>query len=512
MAAIGLHVLVLAVAVGVPLAALIDAGWRAAGSTSVAAQLVDWQRWLMLLGNTAIVAAVAVAIAVGVGTIVSLLLVRTNFPGRRLMHAGALLGACIPVYVGAILMINIVPAFDLEQSAVGAGVLSGLIYLPLGVVVLCAVMRAADPELEDLARLDASPVRVLWSVTLPRARAGIATAAMLITLLVATDFSITDLVLVRTFAEEVYTQFQLDRQRVGPLLTSVPVLILAALLLVVVQMRCQVVGAHAPWRLGGTPRRYTLGRWRWPIGVVLWSVALLAGGWPVVKLVLQALSGPGLSASISAVRSELLCSVMLAAIGATVIVIPAVGLAWSAVRLRRWGWGVGAALVLLLATPAPVVGISLVTLLNRPGPLGWLYDSPGVIVVGYLVRFLPVALLLLIPAAARVPVDLERAARVDGCNWVGLQRHVTWPSLRYAVAAVWLVVVILCVAEVGTTVLVAPPGWPTASVRAFTLMHFGVYHDLATLALLAAALVLLPWAGLLWSVQRWCRAGAEQST
>ena len=60
-------------------------------------------------------------------------------------------------------------------------------------------------------------------------------------------------------------------------------------------------------------------------------------------------------------------------------------------------------------------------------------------------------------------------------------------------AIVWLVVAVLCFAEVGCTVLLAPPGWTTASVRAFTLMHFGVYRDLAVLALASVGCILLPW-------------------
>ena len=67
---------------------------------------------------------------------------------------------------------------------------------------------------------------------------------------------------------------------------------------------------------------------------------------------------------------------------------------------------------------------------------------------------------------------------------------------------VWLVIAILCFGEVGCTVLLAPPGWSTASVRAFTLMHFGVYPDLAVLALVAAGYILIPWLVLVALLQR----------
>jgi ABC-type Fe3+ transport system permease subunit len=40
--------------------------------------------------------------------------------------------------------------------------------------------------------------------------------------------------------------------------------------------------------------------------------------------------------------------------------------------------------------------------------------------------------------------------------------------------------------------LLAPPGWATVSVRAFTLIHYGVYRDLAVLAVLSVGTIALP--------------------
>jgi iron(III) transport system permease protein len=156
----------------------------------------------------------------------------------------------------------------------------------------------------------------------------------------------------------------------------------------------------------------------------------------------------------------------------------------------------------LLALPAPVVGISLAGLLDRPGVWGAIYDSPAIVVLAYLVRFLPMGVLLLVPGVQRIPQELEWAARLDGCDGPRMHWHVTWPAVRADAAVAWLVVVILCFGEVAATVLVVPPGWETAAVRAFTLLHFGVYRDLAVLAVLSVACILLPWGVLVWLLRR----------
>jgi len=163
----------------------------------------------------------------------------------------------------------------------------------------------------------------------------------------------------------------------------------------------------------------------------------------------------------------------------------------------------------LLATPAPVVGIGLIGLLNRPGVAGSIYDSPLSVVIGYVVRFLPLGVLLLAAAVRRIPVTLEAAARLDGCDWLGIQRHIYWPNLATDLAMVWLVIVILCLGEIGATILVVPPGWDTVAVRAFTLLHFGVYRDLAVLAVLSAGAILVLALPLVWLLRRRVRqAGA----
>jgi len=368
--------------------------------------------------------------------------------------------------------------------------------------VLGAALRAADRDLEDLTLLDAKPWRVLVRVTLPQAAWGAAAAALLVFLLVATDFTITDILVIRTFAEEVYSQYILHRRQAGPLLTAVPTLLALAALLACAPARLGLLGEHSLWQHGTRPRVYALGRWRPPAGVACGLLLAIALGGPLALLFGHVRPLEGLGRSIAGMQRELWVSAALSALGATLTLLPAPGLAWSLVRGGRWcGWS-AAGLVLLLATPAPVVGISLITLLNRPGVCGWIYDSPLVIVLGYFVRFLPVAALLLVPAVQRLPREVELAARLDGCDWLAEHWHIRCPSLRRDAALVWLVVVILCFAEIGATKLLDVPGWETASVRAFTLIHFGVYRDLAVLALLSTAFILLPWAGLLWLLHR----------
>src|SRR5262249_29343976 len=79
--------------------------------------------------------------------------------------------------------------------------------LPWVVWIVGQGLGWVERELEEDALLSASPWRVLWWVTLPRCRAAIAAAGLWVALQAATEITVTDMMQVRTFAEEVYSQF-----------------------------------------------------------------------------------------------------------------------------------------------------------------------------------------------------------------------------------------------------------------------------------------------------------------
>lgn len=500
--AVGLHVLALLAALAVPAYAALEALRALFDPTGPehAATLATLGRWPALLWNTAQVCGVAVVSAGLMGGLLGLLATRTDLRGGRVLIGAALFMACVPVYVSTVVIFSFRAAYQLANppSAVACGLMYGLVYAPLAVLVLGAALRATDRDLEEQTLLDAGPWMVLWRVTLPQAGWGVAATGMLIILLVATDITITDVLAVRTFAEEAYTEYALGRSRAGPLLSAIPVVIVLAAMLVGLQVRYRLVGEHSPWQFGVRPRIIRLGRWRRVGGVACGVLVGVGLGGPVALLGVRCMPLNGLGAAIAGVQRELWTSAVLAISGATVVVLPAMGLAWSVARGGWLRWPLSATIVVLLAIPAPVVGISLISILNRPGLLGGIYDSPVAVVIGHFVRFLPVGILLLIPAVQRVPREVELAARVDGCDWLQEHWHIRWPAVAADVALAWLVVAIFCFAELGTTVLLVPPGWTTASVRFATLIHWGVYRDLAVLALLSAGFILLPWALLLW--------------
>jgi len=178
-----------------------------------------------------------------------------------------------------------------------------------------------------------------------------------------------------------------------------------------------------------------------------------------------------------------------------VFAVLVLGIAWLAVQARPTSgfkcirWFVAAIVVLAWCVPAPACGVALIQLLNRPGALGAIYDSPVVLIIGYLVRFLPLAVLLLVPAVERVPLELEDSARTEGCSSWGVQRFIYWPlSINHAALA-WFIVLAYSYGEIACTVSIAPADYVTLAVRFSSLMHLGAYRDPAVIVVMTVSAI-----------------------
>ena len=81
--------------------------------------------------------------------------------------------------------------------------------------------------------------------------------------------------------------------------------------------------------------------------------------------------------------------------------------------------------------------------------------------------------------------------------------QVVVPQIWPALAASGLVVFVLAFGEVGSTILVAPPGESTLPIRVYTMIANAPASQVARLALVQAAVVLVPLLAVVILGSRW---------
>lgn len=423
---------------------------------------------------------------------------RSNLQGRRAAAAFLILGALVPFYVSATAWIGIFGEGHLFRDLIGSAATVGLVHAlaqaPLGAVVCGLALRAVPRVYEEQALIDGSSrARAFVRAVLPRGRTGIFAAGALFTLAIFTDYTVSDILVVRTFAEEVYTLFAMWGSPAPAILAALPTFVLLTLLLAPLARAAASGGWSGSDRTGSVPRATSVSSRL--AGAVLVLAALLLALVPVASLARYIEADRGLAATVEAFRVELLTSSWTAIAAGVFSAIAAPALAWALVRARARRTlflAVGAA----LALPGPLAGIGLIRLLDHPGILGAVYDSPLVLVLAYVVRFFPVAILLVLPSLESMPRARVEAARIEGLSAAGVWARVLLPAAREALPRAALVVAAFAVGELQASLLVMPPGFDTVGRRFFSLVHYGLRGEAASLCLLGLACTLLPWAAL----------------
>lgn len=502
-------------------------------------------------------------VAVPIGLLLGLLIAKTNVPGRRMatwllvallpmplyLHAAAWQAAIGTLGWWTLRNAGSAPVDPLLAGLPGVAWIHGLAAVPWIALIVAAALYAIDRTQEEMALLDASPTKVLRHITLRHAAAGAMIAALWVAVTVAAEMTVTDLLRVRTFAEEIYTQAALGlfnegaqsggaTLRVQGLLAGTLLLALGGWVALAAASRWFIADDAAtgqPWRWQLT----SAGRLASPIAwLLLWllmamllivpigSLALQAGvdverteagwhrGWSALKLLSAVGTAPW------HFRRELGQSLVLGTVVASTAMLLGTLLGWTlcSVKQVRAGrllkLGLLAGLATALTLPGPVLGILTIRLLNQPpdsplASLAWWYDrtllAPWLVQV---VRATPIATLIAWPLLASVPRSVLDAAASEGAGSFRRLVTIAAPICWRGLAAGWIAAFAVSVTELPATLLVVPPGTPPVAVRIFSLLHYGVEDRVAGICLMMMGLVLLMTAIAAWLVGRGAKAGA----
>ena len=467
------------------------------------------ERQLLLLANTLWLAAGAVVVSLPLGTLLAVLVWRTDVPGRRVLLVLLAAMMFVPLYLQvAAWQVGLGRTLEISRGGLGTAIwIQGLALTPWVAVIVGAAIRAVEPELEEEALLWSSVSRVLLRVTLPRIAPAIGIAALWALLSAAAEMTVTDLFRVRTYAEELYTGFALGDEPSAVWRDVLPGVLLsvAAVLLAAVGLAAVPPALAAPLR---PARSFRLAGWRWLAGATAVIVVFIIAGIPLANLLHQAgtvarqagdmrwreWSAFHLVQTVARSPREFQAdfgwTALIGVLSATVAVSAAIPLAWLA---RRGGWRALPALMVAavgLATPGPLAGLTVIEVLNRPTPawMAWLYDrtlAPPVLAL--LVRVLPIALLVCWHALRSVADDVLESAASEGAGPVVRCLWIAVPQRWAALGAAWLVAFAIAAGDLTYTSLVVPPGVKTVPIRVFGFAHTGVDDQAAGLCLTALA-------------------------
>src|SRR5690606_2221629 len=114
------------------------------------------------------------------------------------------------------------------------------------------------------------------------------------------------------------------------------------------------------------------------------------------------------------------------------------------------------------------------------------------LVIGYVLRFLAIAVGGIEAGLARIPPSMEQAARLLGEKPVGVLRRVHLPMLRPAIGAAALLVFVDTMKELPATLMLRPVNFETLATWLYAEAARGTYEEGAVAALAIVLAGLLP--------------------
>ena len=460
----------------------VDAGW------SQITRLIFRERVLELAWNTVRLTLATIATCAVVGTGTAWLIGRTAIRGRRGWHVLMVAPLAIPAFVNSYAWVSLVPGM---QGFGGALVIVTLSYFPLVYLPVAATLGGLDPALEEVSRsLGFGTWRTFRRVVLPQLRPALLGGSLLVGLHLLAEFGALRMLQYPTFTTAIYDQYR--SSFAGPAANSLAsVLVVACLLLLLAELKLRGHGSLARVGHGSAraPSRLRVGRWATPGLATVGAVAVLAVGVPMVMLGRWLWVGTSTAFPLATLSATLLQSLVLglaAALATTALALP---VAWLSVRYS----GPFATLLerstyVSSALPGIVVALALVTItIHVAQP--W-YQTAPVLVIAYVILFMPRAMVGLQAAIRQVPPVFDDVAGSLGASALTRFWRVTLPLIAPGAGAGAALVFLAVITELTSTLLLAPIGTHTLATKFWSYSSSLAYGAAAPYALLMVLLSL----------------------
>ncbi|MBI2954117.1 MAG: iron ABC transporter permease [Chloroflexi bacterium] len=449
---------------------------------------------------------VGLCIAVTAGaTVISVplawLTVRTDLPLRKLWSVLGVLPLAIPTYVGGFVLVAALGPKGVLQQLLsgtfgvdrlpeiygfpGAMLALTLFSYPYLLLSIRAGLQGLDPALEEASRSLGQGARAtFWRVILPQLRPSITSGALLVALYAISDFGAVSLLQFDSFTRAIYLQYQGSFDRTMAALLALALVMLTGLILALeIRTRGRAryhrssAGAVRPAPIA------RLGPWRWPALAFCSLVVLFAVILPVSVLAYWLVLGLAQGSQIEIIWGAALNSTYASGLTAVAAIATALPIAILAVRhpgkvsafLER-------ATYAGFALPGIVVALALVFFAaNYASPI---YQTLALLVLAYVVRFLPQAIGATRSSLLQVKPSIEEAAQSLGRTPYQVLATVTVPLVRPGLLAGMALVFLTTMKELPATLLLSPIGFKTLATTIWTATAEGFFAKAAAPALL----------------------------
>lgn len=482
------------------------------------------------LTNTLIAASLTMVFGTLLAFPLAWLVGRTNLYGKKFFRSLFVLTYMVPPYVGAMAWTRLLNKnvgtinellrmlFNLETNAGPLNIytLGGLIwvlttfYYPYAFITISRAMEKMDPSLEEASRISgASPLKTLFTITLPMMTPSLIAGALLVFVCAAGCYGIPSIVgapgKVHTVTTRIVEYMGLGQEGINDATGLAVFLMFIAVLVLylsdVVIARKQYITVSGK---STRPNIVDLGKWRVPTTALVSLFAFVVIIVPFFTILTTSFKknlGKGLLEANNFTtmhwtkifaREDILTSIqnslVFAAVAATIGILVAFTMAYLLQRTRVRGRKIPDFLITLgSGTPSMVIALSLIMTMN--GKFGIkLYNTAAIMIIAYLIKYLMMGMRTVVSAMSQIHVSLEESSQASGAGWLRTMAKVTVPLIFPSIAAGWFLIFIPCFYELSMSTLLYSRD---TQVIGYNLYYYWTYTSQQQAAAMAFGILLV---------------------
>ena len=458
-------------------------------------RLVNYPLNLEALKNTLIASTATMLLGTAIAFPLAWLVGRTDLYGRKFFRALFVTTYMVPPYVGAMAWLRLMnpnagvvnqwlrSLFGLgsQPGPLNVYTLPGMIwvlttfYYPYAFITISRAMEKMDPSLEEASRISgASPLKTLFTITLPMMTPSLIAGALLVFVSAASCYGIPSIIgtpgNVNTVTTRIVEFVSLGQQGMNDA-TALSVFLMAVALVIlfisdVVLAKKQYITVSGK---SVRPAVVELRRARAPLtGLVLLfaGIVVLLPFAIILTTSFKTDIGKGLLAAgnftlanwatVFARAETLSClknSLLYASVTATVGLVIACVMSYLLQRTRIRGRRIPNFLITLgSGTPSVVIALGLI--MTMRGRFGVdIYGTAYIMIIAYLIKYLMMGMRTVVSAMSQIHVSLEECSQVSGASWLRTMRRITAPLIFPSIAAGWFLIFIPSFYELSMTTL-----------------------------------------------------------
>ncbi len=442
---------------------------------------------LQSIGNSLIISTSVGLLSVLLGCCFAFLFSKTTIPFSKGFRLLLLLPLLLPSYVVCVawndlwLFAGVHKNFIYSMPAV-VFILT-TIYTPLAAFIIQNGFKNINAGMEEAGIMITSYTKVFFKIVLPLLRPALFSSFILIFILSLSEFAVPSFLSVPIFTTEIFTQFSAFYNYSLAITQS---LILTAICLLLLFPERKYLTKEHFFSFGKRAFRFRIFELRnKTIPLILAILYIIFTVFvPVLFLTSQTFSKGGTSFPeiIEMLLPSVKDSLFIAVVGAFIITMFGLIFSWLMVQFKFKF--LQTILLFVFAVPAIVTGVSLILFYNTPS-LNFIYSSILIILIAFMARFLFISVKIISDSLQQIPVSFTDAASMMGARPFYIFRKISLPLLGEALFTSFFIILIFCLNELSTVIMIYPPGTSLLPITIFTRTANAPQHIVSGMSLVA---------------------------